>query len=84
MKTISHQIVTKSNHFWHFLDQSEYKSRLGNDFIKKVKAPSWIDMNMCPHPLKEIKGQMSEQITACIEEFQYKYLSFCLKCVLYI
>lgn len=84
MKTKSHQIVNKSNHFWYFLDQSEYKSSLGNDFIKKVKAPYWIDMNMYPNQLTEIKGQMCEEITACIKEFQYKYLSFCLKYVLYI
>lgn len=72
MKTKSHQIVNKSNHFWHLLDQSEYKSSLGNEFLKKVKAPYWTDVNKRPHQLTEIKGQTSEQITACIEEYEYK------------
>lgn len=80
----SHWVGSKRDHFWHLLDQFEYKTTLGNDFINEVKAPYWIDKNKCPHQLTQVKGQMSEQTTAYIEQYQYKQASFCAKCVLYI
>lgn len=69
MKTKSHKIVNKNNHFWYFVDQSEYKSSLGNDFTNQV--PYSTDKSKYPHQLTQMKGQMSEQLTVCAKEYKY-------------
>lgn len=61
--------MSESDYRWHLLGQFEYKNNLGNDFIKKVKAPYWIDQNKCSHQLRQVNVQMSEQITAYIEQY---------------